>query len=577
MTKEKKMEKKLHQREINYTYQLDRKRLEVCRMKNYFKFLRNISFIILLSCMSVLTTEKKSQAYTAHTQAEAVNWANAQKGKGLDFDGVYGNQCVDLIKYYYQYLGVGNTYGNGSDYISNGLPSGWTRVYGNYQPGDIAVWKASHSCSTCRTSALGHVGIITSADSVGFNAINQNFNSQSYCTSNWFYCSALACAIRPDFRAADSVRPSISNVRISNVTNSSYTVTCTVSDNVGVTRVLFPSWNTDIHTGNDANWIQGNISGNTASVTVAIGGLKSGLREGTYLTHIYAYDAAGNSACISAPFVYIDRTAPTISELSIVEKDATGYLVQCKASDNKGINRVQCPTWTGANGQDDLAANWGTNTSVRAYQYGEYYRFRVNISEHNNEYGNYYTHVYAYDNCGNSVCAHLNGVVVEKEKEELKTEEETTKPSVKEEPTATPEPTKETTTPNKVETSTSVNLGELLGWDDEEYQIGDWEEEDEDEKTVVGKGKILTLKNLRKKKLRVKVKDLDEADYYEVLCGTNENITKGRKRIRSTKRKVTFKRMKKKTYYVKVRGYYWQRGKRVYGEWSEVKEIEIKK
>ena len=31
------------------------------------------------------------------------------------------------------------------------------------------------------------------------------------------------------------------------------------------------------------------------------------------------------------------------------------------------------------------------------------YRFRVNISEHNNEYGRYITHVYVFDKCGNNV------------------------------------------------------------------------------------------------------------------------------------------------------------------------------
>ena len=35
----------------------------------------------------------------------SIAWAQAQNGKPLDFDHVYGEQCVDLIKYYYQYLG----------------------------------------------------------------------------------------------------------------------------------------------------------------------------------------------------------------------------------------------------------------------------------------------------------------------------------------------------------------------------------------------------------------------------------------------------------------------------------------
>lgn len=123
--------------------------------------------------------------------------------------GVYGCQCVDLIKYYYAYFGYANyAMGNANAYISNNLPPGLTRVYSNYQPGDIAVWKTNHSCSTCGTTSLGHVGIITSADSVGFNAVNQNFSNQSFCSRNWFYCSALACAIRPSYSGGTTVAPS---------------------------------------------------------------------------------------------------------------------------------------------------------------------------------------------------------------------------------------------------------------------------------------------------------------------------------------------------------------------------------
>ena len=149
----------------------------------------------------------------AATRDEAVAWANAQIGKGLDYDGAYGNQCVDLIKYYYDYFGVaGYAKGNANAYITNALPPGWTRVYGDYQPGDIAVWKVNHSCGTCNTSAYGHVGIIISADSVGFNAVNQNFNNQSYCTRNWFNILALACAIRPSYTSNVPAQPAVPNI-----------------------------------------------------------------------------------------------------------------------------------------------------------------------------------------------------------------------------------------------------------------------------------------------------------------------------------------------------------------------------
>ena len=65
-----------------------------------------------------------AKAYTAHNRNEAVEWAIAQVGKALDYDGAYGAQCVDLIKYYYAYLGEKPVRGNGKDYATNALPGG---------------------------------------------------------------------------------------------------------------------------------------------------------------------------------------------------------------------------------------------------------------------------------------------------------------------------------------------------------------------------------------------------------------------------------------------------------------------
>ena len=348
----------------------------------------------------------------AATKEEGVSWAMSQIGKGLDYDGVKGNQCVDLIKYYYAHYGVaGYARGNAIQYTSNSLPPGWTRVYSNYQPGDVAVFRANNGCSVCTTGENGHVGIITSIDSVGFNAVNQNYAGRSYCTQNWFHVRCLACAIRPNF-TSDTTPPTISNVRITDVNADGYTVVCNVSDNVGISKVEFPSWNTDKHRGEDANWIQGSVSGNTASARISLSSLKSGAVQGNYVTHIYAWDSSGNKTCVPTSIVYIDRTAPTLTDIKVVEKDSKGYTVECKASDASGVDRVQFPTWTAKNDQDDIAKDWWTNQAVRGTRVsGDTYRFRVNISEHNNEVGSYATHIYVYDKYGNYSCGRSGCVV----------------------------------------------------------------------------------------------------------------------------------------------------------------------
>lgn len=641
--------------------------------------------ICALTVLGILGTVHTSHAYTPHTQGEAVNWANSQLGKSLDYDNYAGAQCVDLIKYYYNYFGVANyAMGNANAYMTNSLPAGWTRVYGNYQAGDIAVWKVNHSCRTCNTSNLGHVGIITSADSVGFNAVNQNFAGQSYCTQNWFYCSALNCAIRPAYGSADNVKPTICNMRVTDITKDGYTVTCDVSDNVGVTKVLFPSWNVNKHIGDDAVWLQGTVTGGTASCRINISALKSGAVEGDYMTHVYAYDAAGNSTAMSSGGAFIDRTAPKFSEARILSQDSQGYYVECQVSDSHGIQRVQCPTWTLYKDQDDLDKNWGDSQTSRAYKAGtDTYRFRVNRTAHNNESGLYVTHIYAYDNCGNSSCYALSAIDIKdsmqpqkisfydgallaiydesmtwsamnafatKQKGHLVTinsdkKQEAVNKLMKERPRAyyymgcfqsgkgapwqwmsgeefaytnwdITQPDfknekefygsviastgkwndlsdgygdagfiieiplhldklaeiKEFIANFQKETGTEVDLDDELAKEEEDNDI-----EEEETPLEIGKARIKSVKNLKKKKLKVTVRSVQDADYYQFRIATNKILSKNKKTLSTGQRMVTFKKLKKKTYYVRVRGYAYENGKKVFGDWSAVKKIKIKK
>jgi len=218
---------------------------------------------------------------------------------------------------------------------------------------------------------------------------------------------------RNDSIVLDKQAPTISNIRVTDINKDGYTVTCNVADNIGVAKVSFPSWNTDIHRGEDANWLTGTISGNTASIRVNISSLKSGTRQGNYMTHIYAYDAAGNVAWASIPSTYIDRTPPEISDVRITNRDSTGYTVNCVVTDNTKVNRVQFPTWTlktdsSGNEQDDLAANWQTSLAVQGTlselipTLAKQASYRVKFSDHNYEGGYYRTHIYAYDDFGNS-------------------------------------------------------------------------------------------------------------------------------------------------------------------------------
>lgn len=74
-------------------------------------------------------------------------------------------------------------------------------------------------------------------------------------------------------------------------------------------------------------------------------------------------------------------------------------------------------------------------------------------------------------------------------------------------------------------------------------------------------------------------KGIKGAAGYQILYGTNPAITKGKKQVITTKVKKAVTRLKKrKTYYVKVRAYKLDSaGKKIYGKFSSVKKLSIKK
>ena len=78
-----------------------------------------------------------------------------------------------------------------------------------------------------------------------------------------------------------------------------------------------------------------------------------------------------------------------------------------------GVNRVQFPTWTDYNGQDDIDYGWPTSSGVTGQNLGNgTWYFRVNSSAHNNEYGKYETHIYLYDNVGNYSAFQTSGATI---------------------------------------------------------------------------------------------------------------------------------------------------------------------
>lgn len=88
------------------------------------------------------------------------------------------------------------------------------------------------------------------------------------------------------------------------------------------------------------------------------------------------------------------------------------------------------------------------------------------------------------------------------------------------------------------------------------------------------------LKNKKSKKIFVSWKKKAGASGYQIQYALNKKFTKKKKSVNATKNKYSktiIGLKKKKTYYVRVRGFKSYKGKKYYGKWSSVKKIKIKR
>ena len=138
-------------------------------------------------------------------------------------------------------------------------------------------------------------------------------------------------------------------------------------------------------------------------------------KTGSQKVEVFALNVGGGSnVSLGSKTVNItnDTTAPAISNVSVSNITPNGYTVTCTVTDSNGVDRVQFPTWTVYNGQDDLFANWSSNPAASGTKNGNTYTYQVHTSAHNYEGGRYVTHIYAYDKYGNSRTYNVEEVVV---------------------------------------------------------------------------------------------------------------------------------------------------------------------
>ena len=267
-------------------------------IKKIFKSILVVFLLVVISCSSIVN------AYTNHTVDEAINWTKSQVGHGIDYDGGAGEQCVDLIFAYYDYLGVPVVYGNGSDFSWNELPIGWNRYQGvQPQRGDILVYTGSQ---------YGHVAIYES----DYSTYHQNFNGHNYVEQVSYKYDSFSTpywgVVRPDFK--DGQAPVIEKVYVDipSMTSNTYKVKAKVTDNGTITSVKFPTWtlkeDANGESQDDLIWHEAVYNSSTGLYEFTIKASDHNNEIGIYRTHVYAYDNDGNSSKQILQFIPMGST-----------------------------------------------------------------------------------------------------------------------------------------------------------------------------------------------------------------------------------------------------------------------------
>lgn len=215
-------------------------------------------FLTTCLCASLLPTTAKA---TYRTSDEAISWVKSQVGHSVGYDDGTGYyQCVEFIQAYYEWLGVDAPRGNGADYATNTLPSGWTRTAGGTpQKGDILVY-SRYSASV---QQYGHVAIYESDSALydqdgsvyGATVKKETKNYRTY-TYNYWGC------IHPNFTSSAPIQPSVTfgpweSSRYTNIgeTDAAIGMTVSVSDGTPsyVGMVLYNSAGLELARGGESN------------------------------------------------------------------------------------------------------------------------------------------------------------------------------------------------------------------------------------------------------------------------------------------------------------------------------------
>ena len=228
-----------------------------------------------------------------------------------------------------------------------------------------------------------------------FRALNEN-TSYSY----RFWCEAggtrYYSSIKPFTTAKDGSRPSISDVKVANVSTTGFDVSCVASDNRAIKQVRFKSW-TNANGEDDAVWKNGEFGNGRWSCRINTSEHKN--EYGTYSVLIQVLDFSDNEATASTTVnIPSPNKAPSISDIKVSNVSFREFNISCLVSDDKAVKEVEFWIWTEKNGNDDLKKYMASLSQGR-------WSCNILTENHQTQSGKYIIEVHAYDNEGASSTA----------------------------------------------------------------------------------------------------------------------------------------------------------------------------
>ena len=196
---------------------------------------------------------------------------------------------------------------------------------------------------------------------------------------NPFAAEPLELEIQPD--------PDVSKFVVS-------TTNC--SGKSGIGDVLFPVWTTR-NGQDDIQWLQGTL-GSNGEYSAVVDIENHGFETGPYQIHAYLRGNGNENIAFSSNSFTLEQTTPTFEFDNAVLNNVFKMRIKNVSNEN-GVSGVVLPTWSQANGQDDV--RWEQTTYIGNHTW----ETTVDLKKYNQIVDTFITHAYLVDGNGNSVMA----------------------------------------------------------------------------------------------------------------------------------------------------------------------------